>query len=147
MSLNGKATIGALVIGSLCFLIAFTFWSSFQQALAGVFPDPRTQSGEPIASSTSYTLTGNAAATRVIATSSGPGSRIAITVQATHCAAGGNVWIEFNDLAATTATSYLVAGSSTRTFGDTEPLPYGSLRASAGIANCIADITEWRLPI
>lgn len=134
-------------MGALCFLAAFAIWSSIDNiALGSSFDDQRVV-GDKIASSTSYTLTWGTSGSRIVATSTAPGTRVALTVQAMNCALGGQVWVEFNDIVAATNTSYLIgAASSTVTFGDDEPLPYGSVRAMASHANCTADVTEWRLP-
>ena len=111
------------------------------------FPSQYNQS-PAIASSTTYTLTGGVvASTRIVATSSTAdaiGGRTGLTVENVFCGTSGHVWLNFGDVASATGTIYHLAASTTVTFGDTLPMVYGSIRASASTANCTVKVIEWR---
>lgn len=70
--------------------------------------------------------------------------RMALTLQPVNCGSVAHVWLQFNDVAATTATGYSLAASSTITFSDDVPMAYGSIQALAEDANCTLLVTEWR---
>src|SRR3990167_289160 len=116
------------------------------QTFGSSFSDPRNTTDYLTASSTAYSITfgGGVNSTRVLATSSGPGGRVAVSVQANNCVSGGQLWINFNDVRAATTTSYSLAASSTVVFVDVLPVPFGSLRVTASSAACTAVVHEFR---
>lgn len=127
--------------------------NSSEDGFRGIFPQ---QSSIPAtyASSTSFSLTWGlnggtrivATSTRNVATSLIPTTygRTGLSLQAINCNAGGHVWVNFNDVGAATSTSLLVAASTTVVLGDTVPMVYGSINATASYGNCTLNVIEYR---
>lgn len=136
---NILLVIVAVVFGSLA------FYTMTRPTLGASFPDPRTNV-QMVASSTAWTLTSGASATRVVATSTTPGVRVALSFQTNNCGVG-IVYLNFNDFAGATSTGYQVTASSTVVFADTLPMVYGSVRAFSSLAGCTLLVNEFRSPV
>jgi hypothetical protein len=127
----------------IAMLIIAVLAVTFSIARAASFPDPRTEVTK-IASTTTITLAAGASV-RIIATSTTPGARVALSLQAINCAATGYVSINYNDVSAVTGTANAIYGSSTPTvLGDTLPMAYGSIQASGAVAGCTLLVTQFR---
>ena len=124
-------------------------WS--QRAYGSEFP---RQSVSPKAhASSTATALGWGVNTRVVSTSTREEAaggipatvgRASITFQTTHCAAGGAVFLQFNDIPAATTTGYLLTASSTVTLGQDIPMYNGSIRALSYNGACTLLTTENR---
>ena len=130
----------AIVVGS------WAVYTLTQQAYGASFPDPRV-ANPAVASSTAYTLTWGGTATRLVATSTSPGARLALSVQPVNCGTGGVVYLQHNDVAAATTTGFAVFATTTSTYADVVPVVSGSVRAMSAVANCTVLVTEWRTSI
>ena len=138
MALSLKQVLLGVLAAMLGSLVVYAYYAS-----AAAFPDPRT--GAPIiASSTAYALTWGATATRIVATTTGPGTRVGLTVQPVNCSPGGVVYLQHNDVVAATSTGMAVFATTTATYSDGIPIAFGSIRAMAAVASCTLLVTEWR---
>lgn len=146
-----KLSKSTITLGVLALLVS-VYLAMHMAVQAAEFPQA-SHSPRAHASTTAYALTGNATATRIVATSTreaatatlpATANRLGVTLQTINCVSGGAVWIQFNDVHATTSTGYWLAASSTATFADSVPNVYGSIRASASNAACTLLVTEWR---
>lgn len=141
----GFALVAAMVLSGVWALsVASTVHTL--KAHAASFPDPRTNN-PVIASSTAYTLVFGNTPTRIVATTTGAGTRVGLSVQPTNCATGGVVFMQFNDQLAATSTGLAAYASTTETFSDSIPMVSGSIRAMAGYGSCTLLVTEWRTAI
>lgn len=136
------APLSLFLFGVLVFLTG-AYFAIAPIVHAAAFPDPR-QGADVIASSTAYTLTWGAPATRLVATSTGPGTRVALSLDATNCGTGGIVYLQHNDVPAATSTGKALTATTTMTYGDAVPMVRGSIRAMAAVASCTVLVTEWR---
>lgn len=130
----------AVVVGS------WAVYAMTQPVKAAWFPDPRINN-PMVASSTAYTLTFGATATRIVATTTGPGTRTALTVQPVNCGTGGVVYLQHNDVVAATSTGIAVFATTTATYADGFPVVSGSIRAMSAVATCTLLVTEFRTSI
>lgn len=147
MTISVKNQIVLAGIAVLAVALATFTWVS-----AATFP---RQSDQPtsIASSTTYAVAQSSiaiVATSTYANSTGTSpvttGRTAVSVQTVNCGAGAAVYLSFNDVPAAATTGYLLAASSTVTFGDGVPMVYGTIRAFSVFANCSLLVTEFRSP-
>jgi len=129
----------ALVLG---LVVLGAIWLT-KPALGAQFPDPRL-SLSVTASTTAYSLTWGATATRIVATSTPDGTRVALELQPVNCGTGGVVYLAYGDKVAATSTGSAVFASTTMVYGDQAPIVAGSVRAMSAVASCTLLVTEYR---
>lgn len=137
------------IVGTVALLAALTPMI----VSAATYP-AQSERKEPYASTTAYSLSAGTAqrivatSTRMNATATIPATsgRTALALQAVNCGAGSDVWINFNDVAATSATGIRIAASSTMptVLGDTVPMANGSISAVSSGSSCTLLVTEFR---
>ena len=148
-------TINFTILGLAALFLIASAWF-LPVTLGAEFPREAVRPME-VASTTQYVLAANATATRIIATSTPTQTiidgatvtlvgRSAVKLQPVNCAASATIWVEYNDTPATTSTASLfMTGSTTPvTLGSDIPMAFGSLRASASVAGCSLNVTEFR---